>query len=500
MIGAKISSFSRAVHGSTNGPIQRSTIKTFRFTCLVVLGLIAATAFAPFSAAAAPEAAFVVNTKADTDDGTCSAANCTLREAIHAANATAGLDTINFNIAACLCPIIVSTPLPEITDPVIINGYSQPGATANTLNGANDAVLKIQLYGLTAPAGTNGLVISAGGTTVKGLIISYFKGAGIWLRTGGSNTIEGNWIGIGPNGIADQGNGRGILLTHGTSLNTLGSSTPAGANLISGNTAEGIRLDMHGGSSDRNVVLNSIIGQDKGNQNAVPNGTGILVLSKRNTIGRANANQFLQISSNAASGIEIRGPGAVKNIVGSSSISENGTYGVWIHEGASKNKIGTKELVLIHHNGAAGVAIQDDNSLRNTVRSFLLLNGGLGIDLGADGLTLNDNGDADTGPNLKLNYPAITRAIAVTNRVKGKIKAAPNAKYKIDLYLIDACDAIGHGEGYYMQTVAVTTDANGAAKFNTVLTNDFDATLWLTATATDAKGNTSEFSECKHAE
>src|SRR5688572_19947622 len=81
-------------------------------------------------------ATFIVNTVEDSDDGVCSlnlpGGDCTLREAIKAANANAGKDTIAFNIFAegvqTIKPI---SPLPELTDAVIIDGYTQPGARVN---------------------------------------------------------------------------------------------------------------------------------------------------------------------------------------------------------------------------------------------------------------------------------------------------------------------------------------------------------------------------------
>ena len=99
---------------------------------------------------------FTVNSTADTDDGSCdplSIGDCTLREAIDAANAGAGLDTIAFDIpGAGPHTIQLGLGLPKITDPVIIDGYTQPGASPNT-NGqglGSNAVLKIELDGSNA--------------------------------------------------------------------------------------------------------------------------------------------------------------------------------------------------------------------------------------------------------------------------------------------------------------------------------------------------------------
>src|SRR2546422_8582080 len=91
---------------------------------------------------------FVVNTAADADDGLCSSApsGCTLREAINAANANPGADTINFNIpGAGVKTIHLTSNLPFITDQVTIDGYTQGVAVANTLAVGDNAVLLVEL-------------------------------------------------------------------------------------------------------------------------------------------------------------------------------------------------------------------------------------------------------------------------------------------------------------------------------------------------------------------
>src|SRR6187401_1100687 len=85
-----------------------------------------------------------------------------LRQAILDANALAGADTINFNIpgGGGVRTITPQSTLPTITSPVTIDGYTQPGAAANTLAVGDNAVLLIELNGTSATG--NGLTISAG--------------------------------------------------------------------------------------------------------------------------------------------------------------------------------------------------------------------------------------------------------------------------------------------------------------------------------------------------
>ena len=157
-----------------------------------------------------PVAILTVNSADDVDDGACDAAHCSLREAINAANGNAGRDTIAFNIPGpghhTIQPASV---LPTITDPVVIDGYIEAGASPNTnpITTGSNAVLKIELDGSVAGVGVHGLHITAGSSTVRGLVINRFGGSGIVLETTGGNMIEGNFIGTNVTGSAKLGVG-----------------------------------------------------------------------------------------------------------------------------------------------------------------------------------------------------------------------------------------------------------------------------------------------------
>ena len=133
-------------------------------------------------AGGAPTSTWTVNSTNDVDGGTCDATHCSLREAINAANANAGTDTIAFNISGAGPHTIQPTSaLPTITDPVIIDGYTQPGAMPNT-NGPGlglTTVLKIELDGSNAGAPfVSGLRLTGGNSTIRGLAINRFSGSG----------------------------------------------------------------------------------------------------------------------------------------------------------------------------------------------------------------------------------------------------------------------------------------------------------------------------------
>ena len=127
-------------------------------------------------------ATIVVTGTGDTiaDDGIV-----TLREAITAANTNAasgdaaagddGLDTIAFDIPGDdVQTITVQSQLPTITDPVTIDGYTQHGASANTLETGNDAVLRIEVVGPGSGGNINGFTFAAGDSTLRGLVLNRF--------------------------------------------------------------------------------------------------------------------------------------------------------------------------------------------------------------------------------------------------------------------------------------------------------------------------------------
>ncbi|HEX8204168.1 MAG TPA: VCBS repeat-containing protein, partial [Isosphaeraceae bacterium] len=163
-----------------------------------------------------------------------------LRQAILTANSPnfPGLDLINFSISNTIGggvrTIAPPAPLPPITDPVVIDGYTQPGSARNTLAVGSNAVLQVELNGAGAGPGA-GLTIVGGGSTVQGLAINRFNGPGILLSSGGGNRIVGNVIGTNAAGTAALANlGDGVAIVNSPG-NVIGGTAPADRNVISGN-------------------------------------------------------------------------------------------------------------------------------------------------------------------------------------------------------------------------------------------------------------------------
>jgi hypothetical protein len=122
----------------------------------------------------------------------------------------------------------------------------------------------------------------------------------------------------------------------------------------------------------------------------------------------------------------------------------------------------------------------------------------LGIDLGGDGVTPNDAGDADTGANNRQNFPVLTGVFSGpgTTIVQGALDSAPsNSAYPlvIEFFHSPSCDPSGHGEG---RTFIGALSVSGPGPFASTLSVAVPSGEVLTATATDADGNTSEFSAC----
>jgi parallel beta-helix repeat protein len=187
--------------------------------------------------------------------------------------------------------------LPEVSGTTTIDGTTQRDFGTTPI---------IVLDGTQAGTGVSGLSISAGGSTVRGLVIQQFDVNGIHVTASGGNTIVGNYIGTDVTGLLDRGNAaHGIHIDSDTGANTIGGVTEAERNLISGNGANGIFLQ----TSSANTIWGNYIGSDK---NGVPNlgngGDGILTdAGDDNTIGGAAPGQGNLISGNLGSGITVTG-------------------------------------------------------------------------------------------------------------------------------------------------------------------------------------------------
>ena len=421
-----------------------------------------------------------------------------LRQALVTANGTPDHDTIAFAIPGTGPHVITPTStLPDLTYPTSIDGYTQPAASP--ADAADAAVLQIVLDGRIS-SGWTGLKIGNGVSdcVIRGLKIQGFANDGIAVEgdhsvvegnlitecglvgiyiTGTDNTIggltpaqrnvvnkgnvgigvfpcathnriQGNYIGTDEYGQSDDG-------FHGyEGIGIGGSYNTVVGNLISGYEGEiGVSIQKWGGQGnpvpEHNTVEDNKIGTDVSGTLLIPNGQGVLIDMAVYTTVKGNL-----IAGNRFAGVEVRNSPVLSN-------EEDFAIG---------NRI-----------------------TRNTIRD----NGELGINLvrlpsDPGWVTENDPGDTDTGPNQLMNFPVIASAQATPGKliVRGTIDTTDPETVILEFFANSSPDASGYGEG---EIFLGTKRPNRKGKFTATLPR-VSPGMWISATATDSQGNTSEFS------
>ena len=356
-----------------------------------------------------------------------------LRQALLDANAAAGLDNIHFNIpGAGPHQILPASDLPGIRSPVVIDGYTQPGASANTAAVGTNARIRIVLVG----PGNNTiasliLLVGSAGSTIRGLAINNFGGSQLATGggiAGGSCVITGNFLGTDATGEVFYPSAPGTRtgLSIGADGCRVGGPARADRNLVSGNSGTGIYV-----SGDNVVVAGNLVGTNKTGGLALPNSCGISVdagalntLIGGDNVGTATPRNV--VSGNTRCGIELRsGEGHVVegNLIGLAAfpIATIPNLGPGILVSGSRNvRIGFAVAGEISNaifgNGGAGVRVEGPANSANPQNIAIFgnsihVNDGLGIDLAiglASGVTPNDPLDADAGPNGLQNFPEMT--------------------------------------------------------------------------------------------
>ncbi len=345
-------------------------------------------------------ATFTVSNTADSGVGS-------LRQAIIDANSLAGLDTISFNISgAGIKTITPTSALPAITDPVIIDGASQPGYAGTPL---------IQING--ASSGSNaGLRLLSGGSTVRGLILNRFPAQGIYIRGSGSNHVAGCFIGTDASGTAASPNNQGVWIDTSTA-NLVGGTNAADRNVLSGNSGSGIYIL----NSSSNVIQGNFIGTAATGTSRLPNNdNGISIsASQGNLVGGPAPGARNIIAGNYEAGLVLDGTVSSGNTIqgnfigigaNGSTVVSNRQGGILI-QGAPDNLIGGTNAGagnVISGNGTTGILISGASAAGNSI---------LGNLVGTD----------PTGKIAAGNdYAGITMLAARNNHVGGSTPAARN--------------------------------------------------------------------------
>ncbi|TSC97995.1 MAG: parallel beta-helix repeat protein, partial [Parcubacteria group bacterium Greene1014_20] len=372
-------------------------------------------------------ATFVVNDTGDATDatpgnGVCATAGavCTLRAAIVETNALAGADTINFNAppnAGNNAEIIPGSDLPTLTGgSLTIDGFTQPLSIANTnATGALNAVHTIKVNG----GGLRRLFnIASDFNTIRGISIEQALEDGI-LITGNKNHIIGcDIFNNGNVGASDFG----VEVIFSSSVGNTGSNfigfdpaflpaNEAQRNAIHFNRNGGIRVSGDGNFGGTKIFGN-LIGHVPLTLDPVGNGNGgpgVTINGSGHSVGSSGTN-IPDIQSN---NIAFNGD---TNRNHSCDVGENG----------------------------AGIAVTTGGA-NIFFFNFIFRNCGLGIDLGANGVTPNDVGDADVGANDLVNFPVIT---SITNtQIQGTTDFASGGV--VQIYRNTAGDPSGNGEGEF---------------------------------------------------
>ena len=518
--------------------------------------------------AASAATTFVVTNTDDSGPGS-------LRQALLDANANAGSDIITFNIASDLKTITLASKLPDISDPVVIDGATQPGFSGTPLIEINGGNIGFDVI----------LVITAGNTTVRSLTLNHFRNGAILITTNGGNHIEGCYIGTDATGSTATGS-RGNAIGISSSNNVIGGTVANTRNVIV-SVDGGISIF---GTGNGNQILGNYIGLNAAGNAALPVFQGIFVGTSNNVIGGTAAGARNVIGGGDHGGIIIQGTAFATsgNVVQGNYIGTDATgnvalgflnYGIVIFNSSNNNVIGgtapgagnvisgngfgftiegtsagaagpptgntaqgnfigvgadgstpvpnrvqgvriaeARDTTIggaapgagnvIAFNGPGeeigvnGIELLGNGTQNTSIRgNSIYSNGRLGIDISPSGVTPNDAGDADTGPNGRQNFPLITSVVSAGGQttITGTLNSTPNTTFIVDFYANSVCDSSGNGEGarpFALNPTPVITDANGNATFNVIVPTTLPAGKVLTATATDPTGSTSEFSPC----
>ncbi|MBI3653397.1 MAG: HYR domain-containing protein [Acidobacteria bacterium] len=350
-----------------------------------------------------------------------------------------------------------------------------------------------------------------GGTAAaaRNVIAGHLASGVTIMDSASGNLIQNNFIGTDVTGLVAIANADSNVAIF-SANNTVGGTVSGARNLLSGSTQNGVLLQ--GNLATGNQVQGNFIGTNINGTAALANALNGVLLDGAvgNTIGGTTTAARNLISGNAQHGLAITQNAAnnqvLNNFIGTTSSGASGlpnTFeGVQIGGSAANNFIGAGPPInlgnVIAFNGVSGVRVNGGTGNRVQLNS-IFSNTGLGINLADDGVTPNDAGDVDTGPNNRQNFPLLTAAETdgSATAVKGTLNSIASSSYRLEFYSSPACDVSGNGEGQvFLGAINVATDVAGNANIAASLPAAVPVGQVVTATATDGAGSTSEFSAC----
>lgn len=340
------------------------------------------------------------------------------------------------------------------------------------------------------------------------------QGHGISMDTVSNITI-GNGSASGRNVISRNGRRgiQGVGTTAGITINGNYIGTDASGNVAVTNgqnegtvTRDAISFDQ-GGSISNFAVLNNVIGGYQAAQIEFWSSSGNGITIQGNNIGVGADGVSSIVSGNVEDHVYTGGGGSISNVlIGGSSIGQPNLIAFSSQSGIRLESAGTNIQVIgntIRNNTRNGIYLLGSTQAA-IVSNRIYTNGLLGIDLGDNGVTANDSGDGDSGPNNLLNFPLINYANPVgTSQLAYSLTLdAPAAAsgYRIEFFANSAADSTNHGEGERYLGFLDVAHAGGAQTYTGTLTTlepIGSGSISTTATRRTAGGAwdiTSEFS------
>jgi len=286
--------------------INQNPIKSLVLSiAMITISLVSFTSYYNIFPSAHAAATITVNSTADNT--TAGDGNCTLREALGNAKtnsdttsgdcvAGSGTDTIEFSITGSgPHNIVLGSDLDSITDPVVIDGTSEPDYTTSPVVHIDGDSMASQIFSIAAA------------TTIQGLSITDGTADGIILTTGADNSvIKSNYIGVEPDGTTTNGpSTNNILINSGIDGVTIGGTSSSDRNVIV-DGAFGIAVNSTDTDVTNLTIQGNYIGLLPDGSTIAANGTGVVFqdgLIDGATIGGSTAGARNVISGNTSDGI-----------------------------------------------------------------------------------------------------------------------------------------------------------------------------------------------------
>lgn len=480
---------------------------------------------------------FVVTTADDAGPGS-------LRQALLDANAAAGADEILFDIPGDgPHTIALLSQLPTSTGTLLIDGYSQPGASPNTLAQGWDAEIRIEIDAL-ALASARGLQLIEGpGSELRGLAIFNVRGVSIQVEADDA-VVAGNVVGMRadartPNqiGATHLVGGQGAIAAHRSRVEggrriRIGGPAPADRNLVAG-TTNGISAQSSFFPTPRIedlVIENNWLGLDGSGLGVVAIAQqGIPVNSAQGTIVRDNVivmpgGGVNQVGPFVGGGLAIPVEHSLDTVIEGNRIGVDpvgdglsvglvpfggGSGGIRLRlaitqGGRLGDPLDPARGNLIGYTHTPGITLEEGAGRIALAGNRIISSGLQGAnDLAIDlllpsGPNINDLLDVDSGSNDLQNHPELDTAVAdaTTTAVSGTLGSEPDTLFRVEFFAATFCPANGRGPAQsVLGSIEVTTDAQGDAAIDAVLPL-VNAGQFVSAIATDPDGNSSEHGTC----